>query len=53
VHLDIIGVSYSPTDAQVNCPKSNFKTRHVASYAFPVSDSFRTVQHTNVQPART
>jgi hypothetical protein len=25
VHLDIIKVFYSPTDAQVNCPKNNFK----------------------------
>jgi len=25
VHLDIIKVSYSPTDAQVNCYKNNFK----------------------------
>jgi hypothetical protein len=25
VHLDIIRVSYSPTDAQVNCLKKNFK----------------------------
>jgi hypothetical protein len=26
VHLDIIKVFYSPTDAQVNCLKNNFKT---------------------------
>jgi len=25
VHLDIIKVFYSPTDAQVNCLKNNFK----------------------------
>jgi hypothetical protein len=25
VHLDIIEVFYSPTNAQVNCPKNNFK----------------------------
>jgi hypothetical protein len=25
MHLDIIKVSYSPTDAQMNCLKNNFK----------------------------
>jgi hypothetical protein len=25
VHLDVIKVFYSPIDAQVNCPKNNFK----------------------------
>jgi hypothetical protein len=25
LHIDIIRIVYSPTDAQVNCPKNNFK----------------------------